>query len=302
MHVLVTWGSKRGGTEGIARAIGDELERAGVEDVELCPADQAGRPVGFDAVIVGGALYANRWHHAARHFVNRHRSTLQRLPVWFFSSGPLDESANQRELGPTRMVQILMDRVGAQGHVTFGGRLTPDARGFPASLIAKRYAGDFRDFERVRRWAREIAEQLPRAHRGTALEPPGHSPARLGAHAAAGWALSAVVLVLLLWLNARTLAFALYAAATPIVFALVARHYFRARGARESLPTAAAFTAIVAGLDLVVVAGLIEQSLSLLTSILGLWLPLALIFAVTWAVGELSSMGPLPSSSQHKRA
>jgi len=35
------------------------------------PAKEVGRPSGFDAIIVGGALDANGWHRAARRFVSR---------------------------------------------------------------------------------------------------------------------------------------------------------------------------------------------------------------------------------------
>ena len=37
-----------------------------------------------------------------------------------------------------------MERVGAQSHVTFGGRLEKNAKGFPASAMAKTHSGDFR--------------------------------------------------------------------------------------------------------------------------------------------------------------
>src|SRR5689334_17224121 len=85
VHILVTWGSKRGGTEGIARTLAEALQREGL-DVELLPARAAMKATGFDAVIVGGALYANRWHPDARHFVNRQEKKLRGVPVWFFSS------------------------------------------------------------------------------------------------------------------------------------------------------------------------------------------------------------------------
>jgi len=68
MRVLVTWGSKRGGTEGIARLVGEALGAAGHEAV-LQPAARAHHERRFDAAIIGGALYANRWHPAARRFV-----------------------------------------------------------------------------------------------------------------------------------------------------------------------------------------------------------------------------------------
>ena len=41
---------------------------------------------------------------------------------------------------PTSQVRKLAAAVGARSHVTFAGRLTPDAKGFPASAMAKRSA------------------------------------------------------------------------------------------------------------------------------------------------------------------
>jgi menaquinone-dependent protoporphyrinogen oxidase len=57
-------------------------------------------------------------------------------------------------------VQELLERIGARGHVTFGGRLPADAKGFPASAMAKTRAGDWRDPERIRGWAADVAVEL----------------------------------------------------------------------------------------------------------------------------------------------
>lgn len=179
MRVLVTWASKRGGTEDIARDVGETLRNAGF-DVELLPADAAERATEFDAAIVGGALYAGRWPRAAGRFVRRQAEKLRSVPVWFFSSGPLDGSADHRQIAPTRAVQTLMDSVGAQGHVTFGGRLEPQARGFPASTMAKTHAGDWRNPEHIRAWATEVAHDLPTARPRVAVAPPGGSGGDVG--------------------------------------------------------------------------------------------------------------------------
>ncbi len=53
-----------------------------------------------------------------------------------------------------------MDQVHARGHVTFGGRLPADAKGFPASAMAKKNAGDWRDQEQVRSWVDSIVPEL----------------------------------------------------------------------------------------------------------------------------------------------
>ena len=79
---------------------------------------------------------------------------------WAFSSGPLDDSASHATIPPVKGVQALMQRVGARGHATFGGRLAPDAKGYPASMLAKKRAGAWRDPAEVRAWATAIAAEL----------------------------------------------------------------------------------------------------------------------------------------------
>jgi menaquinone-dependent protoporphyrinogen oxidase len=159
MAILVTYGSKRGGTEGLAKMVAGGLDEEGFAVDVLAPR-QVKSLAGYDAVIVGGALYAFRWHRAARRFVTRHSGELRARPTYFFSSGPLDDSAAKGEIPPVKGVKALMDRVGARGHATFGGRLSADARGFPASAMAKSHAGDWRDTGQVREWVRSIAPEL----------------------------------------------------------------------------------------------------------------------------------------------
>jgi len=296
MRVLVTWGSKRGGTEGIARGIARTLEQEGFEVTALGPRE-ALRARGFDAVVVGGALYATRWHRDARRFVRAREKELRTVPVWFFSSGPLDDSADKAEIPPTKQVAILMERVSAQGHATFGGRLEKNARGFPASAMAKKSAGDFRNETRIRDFAEGIADALPAARPRRVAPQPGRSLAMLLVHAEIGWVLCAAIMVALLVLAPLGVALTVHAVLAPIVFALIARHYFRYRGAHDPLPTAAWFTGVVALLDVGIIEGLAGKA-ALLASIAGFWLPLALIFLATWAVGAFASLSPMPRPRQ----
>ena len=162
MRALVTYGSKRGGTQGLAEMVGRALQRHSY-DVDLRPAAEVATTQGYDLVVVGGALYAGRWHRDAVRFVRRHRRSLRSTEVWFFSSGPLDDSATEREIPPVSQVRRLMAKVGAQVHTTFGGRLTPDATGLMAKAMAKKLAGDWRDEAAVDAWV----DRLVATHRPT---------------------------------------------------------------------------------------------------------------------------------------
>ena len=159
MRALIAYGSKRGGTAELAEMIASALETHGIQ-ADVRPAGAAGSPEAYDAVIVAGALYMKRWHRQARRFVRRQTRVLRDRPVWLVSSGPLDDSARESDVPPVPQVERLMDRIGARGHATFGGRLARDAKGFPASAMAKTSAGDWRDVEQVQNFAATVAAHL----------------------------------------------------------------------------------------------------------------------------------------------
>ncbi|MGZ4478527.1 MAG: flavodoxin domain-containing protein [Nocardioidaceae bacterium] len=70
MSVLVTYGSKRGGAMGLAEMVATDLREEGLR-VDLVPPNRVKRLDEHEAVVVGGALYASRWHRAAKRFVKR---------------------------------------------------------------------------------------------------------------------------------------------------------------------------------------------------------------------------------------
>ncbi|MDX6312618.1 MAG: menaquinone-dependent protoporphyrinogen oxidase [Streptomyces sp.] len=169
-RVLIAYGTKNGSTAEIAEWIAEELREQGVE-ADVRSAANARDLTPYDAVVLGAGLYAGRWQRDAAGFARRHRQALTHLPVWLFSSGPLDASAMERDIPAARGVARTVTRLDARDHVTFGGRLGEGAQGFIARQILKQgKGGDFRDREQIRTWARGIATELTRAaepaHRG----------------------------------------------------------------------------------------------------------------------------------------
>ncbi|HZP19002.1 MAG TPA: flavodoxin domain-containing protein [Bauldia sp.] len=296
MKALVVWGSTRGGTQGIAEIVAQQLRESGVDAVAT-DAASARALDGYDAVVVGGALYANRWHPAARRFIARNIAVLRTKPVWFFSSGPLDVSADGDLISPTREVSVLMERVGALGHATFGGRIEPNAKGFPASAMAKKHSGDWRNPGRVRAWAASVASAMPAARPGAHREPPGRSLWRLAACAGGGWAVLAVLALAVAAIMPGTGGNVLHAVLALAVFALASVWYFGARGAREPLIAAAVFAIAVAALDAIVIAGIYRGSFAMFASVGETWLPYLCVFLATWITGSIMAMIPTERAS-----
>ncbi|AXE24253.1 flavodoxin [Streptomyces globosus] len=162
-RVLVAYGTRHGATAGIAAEIGRTLREDGLDAVVL-PADDVDDVRGFDAVVLGGALYAGRWSAKARHCAERNEHYLRHRPVFLFSSGPVDSSAEQHEIRPVPAVAKQMERLGAREHVTFGGSITASTPGLMAkALVRHGKGGDFRNPERIQTWAHHISAELDAA-------------------------------------------------------------------------------------------------------------------------------------------
>ncbi|MFE3323543.1 flavodoxin domain-containing protein [Streptomyces sp. NPDC059176] len=165
---LVAYGTTNGSTAEIAEFIGSVLRDKGIR-TDVRPAAEVQDVDAYDVVVLGGALYEGRWHRDARRFARRHHRALAPIPVWLFSSGPLDFSASQRDVPPVRSAHRAERRLGAEEHVTFGGRLQEGARGRMARLLLEQgRGGDFRDFPKITAWAERIAADL------VAIEPERH--------------------------------------------------------------------------------------------------------------------------------
>ncbi|MGP0091194.1 MAG: hypothetical protein ACLPKB_14720 [Xanthobacteraceae bacterium] len=104
-----------------------------------------------------------------------------------------------------------------------------------------------------------------------------------------GWGLCAASIGIGFSVTSQTMALIVHAIVAPVVFAGLSWVYFTHFAYTTPLVTAALFLAVVAVLDLFVVALLILRSFTMFGSILGTWLPFGLIFAATWATGLAAS-------------
>jgi menaquinone-dependent protoporphyrinogen oxidase len=155
--ILVTYASKHGSTEGIARRIADRLTATG-RPAEAHPVNSVEGLEGYDAVILGSAVYAGSWMKEAVEFARTNEEMLTRVPVWLFSSGPLGQDVEDTEEQP-RQLPDLRDRVHPRGHIVFFGSLDVASLGFAERMIVKAVkapAGDYRDWDAIDAWADEI--------------------------------------------------------------------------------------------------------------------------------------------------
>ncbi len=168
MHVLVTAASRHGSTTEMAQLISGRLTDAGL-DVTVLPPDQVDSLAGYDAAVIGSAIYIGRWMQAARDLVERCGPELATLPVWLFSSGPVGEPPKP-EGDPTELPALLA-ATAARDHRVFAGRierarLGPGERVVLAAVRVQE--GDFRPLNDISQWANGIALTLREATAVTA--------------------------------------------------------------------------------------------------------------------------------------
>lgn len=128
------------------------------------------------------------------------------------------------------------------------------------------------------------------------------SSSRLLTHALTAWALTAVLLLVLVAAIEGLWASVLYALGAAALSGLVAAHYARHRpDAADPLVTAFWFTGVAAALDLIAGA-LLEGRLALFDPTVGLGIPLMLIFGSTGLAGELVSRSPVRARRSHRQS
>ena len=163
MRVLVAAASRHGATQEIAEAIGRTLDAEGVH-ASVTPVAEAGDPTGYDAVILGSAVYMGHWLDAATKFVESRGAALSALPTWLFSSGPIGDPPRPNESQAVD-VDDLVSKTHAKGHKLFAGKLDKGKLGFGerAVMLAFHAAeGDYRSWQEIEAWARAIAGELQR--------------------------------------------------------------------------------------------------------------------------------------------
>jgi menaquinone-dependent protoporphyrinogen IX oxidase len=122
------------------------------------PVEQRPDPAGFDAVVLGSAIYLGRWRAEARDYAAEHTEALRSRPVWLFSSGPVGQTPLPADVA--RDTELVSRLVAAREHRVFPGRLDRRLLTFGERVLMtamRAPVGDFRDWAAVAAWAEGIA-------------------------------------------------------------------------------------------------------------------------------------------------
>ena len=100
-----------------------------------------------------------------------------------------------------------------------------------------------------------------------------------------GWALCGAIMFIGMEVTTMQATLIAHAIGAPVIFTTISWIYYRRFGYTNPLTTASVFVGIVIFLDIFPVATVINRSFEMFASLLGTWIPWALIFLATYLTG-----------------
>ncbi|MCW4001085.1 MAG: nitric oxide synthase [Candidatus Bathyarchaeota archaeon] len=180
MKALVIYGTRWGGTVKVAQAIGAALSDEGIP-AEIVDAKDAPSDIGgYDLIVVGSGMRADKWTKESIEFLSKNKQTLQtKKTALFVSCQMADRKDQKREEAKCQYLQKTADEHGLQPLALgyFGGYLDfSHSHGLVVDIMVRvnrkslRRNGldttrihDTRDWAGIEVWARSLAKAVNEA-------------------------------------------------------------------------------------------------------------------------------------------
>lgn len=162
-RVLVAYASKKGSTAGIAKAIAKELQSMGLVTI-VAEMKSVASLEGYDGVVIGAPVYTGSVMADLSGFVSRHKDALARLPVAAFVTGiaPVYPKTGEPKIFTDQILAALQPKTPVVVTMFAGTldttKLSLIERGLTS--ILKVPTGDFRNWDAIAAWARELPKRM----------------------------------------------------------------------------------------------------------------------------------------------
>lgn len=160
--ILVAFATRAGSTSEVAEYVAGVLRESGAT-VDVRPVRSVRDVHGYDAVIIGSAIRMGKWLPEAVNFVKTNRESLSRVPTaYFLVSAYLHEGTpeiRKTVLAYLDPVRAILDPVSIG---LFAGKMDFSKLSWLDRTIAKAVGsteGDWRDWDAIREWARNLPLQ-----------------------------------------------------------------------------------------------------------------------------------------------
>ncbi len=170
VKILVAYATRYGSTREVAEVVGATLADHGA-DVVVRPTTDVADVAGYEAVVLGAPFYLGSMLKDAARFLERHRSTLERMPLAIFTLGPVRASDDIAEAaGQLDKAIADLEWLHPVSAEMFVGAYDPERLRLADRLIAMPPASpmhglgahDDRDWDAIRTWAAALPAKVQR--------------------------------------------------------------------------------------------------------------------------------------------
>lgn len=159
-HILVAYASVSGSTGEVAEAIGAELRSEEIP-VRVSPVREIADITDYSAIVLGSSIRAGRWLPDAVRFLEAHRQEMEKVPVAYFTTclTLVDDNQENRQIVKSYLEPVFEFAPGIEpvGLGLFAGSLSPEMESI---VPGGGPYGDFREWGKIRAWARKIRPVL----------------------------------------------------------------------------------------------------------------------------------------------
>jgi menaquinone-dependent protoporphyrinogen oxidase len=162
-RILVAYASRKGSTAGIAQAIGKELTSEGYV-VDVSEMRSVTSLAGYNAVVIGAPVYTGKVTGDVVAFVTANKEGLSRLPVAGFVTGIAPVYPKTGDVkGFTDQLVTALAPIHPVAVTMFAGTLDISKMNFVErnlTSLMKVPTGDFRDWDAIAAWAKELPGKM----------------------------------------------------------------------------------------------------------------------------------------------
>lgn len=159
--ILVAYASRAGATAEIAEEVGKVLAAEGLK-VDVLPIQKVTTLEPYTALVLGSAARIGRLIPETTRFVRRHSKAIQNIKVaYFVSCLTMFKDTPEARATVTGYLKPLVKIKEPLDIGLFGGVMEPEKiPGVWSRIMKNAERGDYRDWEAIRTWAKEVGEKL----------------------------------------------------------------------------------------------------------------------------------------------
>lgn len=161
--ILITYTIQNSSNWEVADIVAKEMKQNGAK-VDILPMRKVRSLEAYQAVVLGAPLYMFKWHKGIHHFLTKHQSALDNLPVAIFVVGSRFIDGEESKEGAREQIDEVLGKSPWLKPISleiFDLNFDTDTPPFPFNVFQKKTSTDeMMDWTAIKKWAGNLVKKL----------------------------------------------------------------------------------------------------------------------------------------------